>query len=113
MLAGVFALALPEIVLVLAACVFFVGGAFRTGRRFWAGLALLVLACAGAVLVLGGPPANLAPDTIRPLTLDRLAFLIKALALVGGAVLVLVGETEVPDRHAAEYYGCLLVIVAG
>src|SRR2546430_10781959 len=44
---------------------------------------------------------------------DRLALLIKAIALAGGAVLVLLSWNEVPDRHAAEYHACLLIIVAG
>lgn len=113
-LASVFALVLPEVVLVLAACVFFVGGAFRTSRRLWSALALLTLAVAGAIVLLTALPVKMAPpDVVRPLTLDRLACLIKALAIGGGFVLVLFGETEVPDWRAAEYYGCLLVVVAG
>src|SRR2546430_12277894 len=44
---------------------------------------------------------------------DRMALLIKAIALAGGAVLVLLSWNEVPDRVAAEYHACLLIIVAG
>src|SRR5205807_3232900 len=33
--------------------------------------------------------------------------------LVGGVVLVLFSWDEVPDRYAAEYHACLLLIVAG
>ncbi|OAI47449.1 hypothetical protein AYO44_09455 [Planctomycetaceae bacterium SCGC AG-212-F19] len=113
-LAGVFALVLPEVVLILAACAFFVGGAFQAGRSLWGRMALLVLACAGLVLSLYPlPVVGTPPDVAEPLTLDRLACLIKALALVGGFVVVLFGWDEVPDRHAAEYYGCLLIIIAG
>src|SRR5262249_21495538 len=48
-----------------------------------------------------------------PLYVDRLAVLIKAVALAGGAVLILCSWNEVPDRWAAEYHACLLILVAG
>src|SRR5262249_18004530 len=54
-----------------------------------------------------------APDMVRPLVLDWLAIFIKVFALVGGAVLVLFSWDAVPDDRAAEYYGCLLMIIAG
>src|SRR5207248_7252692 len=49
----------------------------------------------------------------RALVLDRLALLTKAVALVGGIVLVLVSWNEVPDRQSAEYHACLLLMIAG
>ena len=48
-----------------------------------------------------------------PIVLDNLAALVKGLAIVGGAILVLLSWDEVPDKQAAEYHACLLVIVAG
>src|SRR5262249_788082 len=110
-LAGVYLVALPEAVLVLSACIVFVGGTFRSNRHLWAALSLVVLGGAGAIVALTGLPQT--PDMIRPLLLDRLAIFVKAFALVGGAVLVLFSWDEVSDEHAAEYYACLLVIVAG
>jgi NADH-quinone oxidoreductase subunit N len=50
---------------------------------------------------------------VSPLLHTRFALLIKLLALAGGVALVLVGWDEVPDEYAAEYHGCLLLIVAG
>src|SRR5207302_2199873 len=38
---------------------------------------------------------------------------VRATAFIAGAVLILVSWNELPDRQAAEYYACLLVIVAG
>jgi NADH-quinone oxidoreductase subunit N len=112
-LAGMFGLVLPEIVLVLAACLFFIGGTFQAGRRVWAVLSLLLLGVAGWLLFVHGSPANVAPDVQTPMTLDALAVLIKALAIVAGIVLVLLGIDEVPEQRAAEYYACLLIIIAG
>ncbi len=44
---------------------------------------------------------------------SRLGLLTRMIALVGGLVLVLVSWNAVPERWAAEYHACLLVIVAG
>src|SRR5262249_21775115 len=44
---------------------------------------------------------------------DPLAVLIKALAIVGGVVLLLCSWDSVSDQHAGEYHACLLLIVAG
>jgi NADH-quinone oxidoreductase subunit N len=48
-----------------------------------------------------------------PVLFSRLALLIKWIALGGGLVLVLFSWNEVPDRQAAEYHACLLLIIAG
>jgi NADH-quinone oxidoreductase subunit N len=48
-----------------------------------------------------------------PVLYSHLALLIKWIALGGGLVLVLFSWNEVPDRQAAEYHACLLLIVAG
>src|SRR6202007_586495 len=39
--------------------------------------------------------------------------LTKGIALAGGVVLVLFAWNEVPDRQAAHFHACLLVIIAG
>jgi len=111
-LGSVYTLILPEIVLFLAACAFFVGGTYRAGRRFWGAVTLLVLAL-GLFVTLRNLPPVAAPTSYLPLALDKLAVLIKLLALGGGAVLVLSGWDDVPDERAADYYACLLVIIAG
>jgi NADH-quinone oxidoreductase subunit N len=111
-LVGVFPLVVPEAVLGLAACIFFVGGTFRTNRHLWAGLALAALALAGLGWWYTGPVPSTNPFA-APLVLDRLAFLTKGIALAAGVVLVLLSWKEVADRQAADYYACLLTIVAG
>ncbi len=109
----------PEILLVVFACVLFLGGTWRGGRSLWGWVALLGLAIAGLALGLlpvrqfpGDAAAN-ASRFAAPLVFDRLALLLRGLALAGGAVLVLFGWDEVPDDQAAEYHGCLLLMVAG
>jgi NADH-quinone oxidoreductase subunit N len=109
-LSGVFGLMLPELVLGAAACVLFVGGTLRSGRHTWAALSLVAVVGAGFTLfyhpVQGSPYAS-------PLVQDSLAVLMNLVALGGGAVLVLFSWDDVPDRQAAEYYACLLIIIAG
>ena len=55
----------------------------------------------------------LADKYTSPVLNTRLALFLKALAILGVAVLVLVSWNEVPDDHAAEYHACLLLITAG
>jgi NADH-quinone oxidoreductase subunit N len=115
----IFLLIIPELILGLAACVLFVGAAFRADRNLWATVALLALLVAGVALyfsrILPVPLASrfLSPNAMDFLVLDPLAILTKAIALVGGVILVLASWKEVPDRQAGEYHACLLVIVAG
>jgi NADH-quinone oxidoreductase subunit N len=88
-------------------------------------VALLSLAVAGIALLTTRPaplPDSLDSESVRflraelyagPLLLDSLALLVKGIAIVAGIVLVLLSWEELPDRQAAEYHGCLLLIVAG
>ena len=114
LLAGVFRFIIPELILALGACVLFVGATVRASRSLWGAVALLTLAAAGIALYVG-PAATTTPE--RPdlvsLVHDPLAILVRAIALVGVAVLVLCGWNEVPERFAAEYHACLLLIAAG
>src|SRR5262249_45358858 len=84
----------PETVLFVGACVLFLGGTYRAGRSLWGAAALVVLA--GAAIALWFSPHSPVADAetrailfAGPLYVDRLAVLIKAVALAGGAVLVL------------------------
>jgi NADH-quinone oxidoreductase subunit N len=109
-----FRLILPEIVLGMAACALFLGGLFRADRRLWGLVSLLALLGAGIALA-----ATVAGDSggaavyAAPVLLDPLAVFIKLLAICGGAVLVLFSWDQVPDRQAADYHACLLLILAG
>jgi NADH-quinone oxidoreductase subunit N len=113
-LVNVFSLMIPEIVLGGAACILFLGSTVWANRHAWAALALVALAAAVFALWLG-PVRSPSSQEIyaSPLVLDRMALLIKAIALAGGIVLVLFSWDAVPDRQAGEYYACLLLIVAG
>jgi NADH-quinone oxidoreductase subunit N len=110
-----FTLVMPEIILGLTACILFLGGAFEANRKLWAFLAMFGLVAAAVLLISGLPPhtGSRAEVYAAPLYVDRLAIVVKWLAVLGGAVLVLASWDDVPDRQAGEYYGCLLLIVAG
>jgi NADH-quinone oxidoreductase subunit N len=140
-LVDVFRLIVPEIILVVGACVLFLGATFRVGRDNWAAVALITIIVAGLALWVGPSPSTVLGDVAHwggmafqhdvltrlaslesltylesvryPLILDPFALFIKAFALIGGLVLVFMSWDEVPDRQAAEYHGCLLLIVAG
>lgn len=124
-LGSVFSLIVPEIILLAAACIMFLGSTFRGGRNLWGTVALLALAASGAALWImtvrvptletraeAGELVNVTIFT-SPLLNTRLALLVKVIALVGGAVLVLFSWNEVSDRYAAEFHACLLLTVAG
>jgi NADH-quinone oxidoreductase subunit N len=112
-----FRLVVPEMILVLTACVLFVGATFRANRHVWGVVALVGLLVAGGLLAAVDYhfPATLerAAAFAGPLIADPLALMIKVLALATGVVLLLLSWNQVPDRYAAEYHGCLLVIIAG
>ncbi|HLN30359.1 MAG TPA: NADH-quinone oxidoreductase subunit N [Gemmataceae bacterium] len=113
-LVNVFSLMIPEIVLGGAACILFLGATFRADRQLWASVALVALAGAGLALWLSPQEApSRAAIYAGALVNDSLAIFIKVLALLGGALLVLLSWKDVPERTAAEYYACLLIIIAG
>jgi NADH-quinone oxidoreductase subunit N len=115
-LKGVFRFIVPEAVLLVVACVLFIGGTVRRGNRHvWGGVALVGLAIAAVAAVVGPGPAA-AKDlvsTVSPIWPDSLAMFTRILALAGGALLVMLSWDEVPDAVAGEFHGCLLLIVAG
>jgi NADH-quinone oxidoreductase subunit N len=113
-LVNVFALMIPEMVLGGAACILFLVATFRANRHLYAALALIGLLAALAAWGFSPAAVPSAPELYASaLVLDRLAWLIKAIALVGGVILVLFSWDAVPDRQAGEYHACLLLIVAG
>lgn len=106
----------PECILGLFACILFVGGTFRRDRNYWGAAALVALASAlVAHWIIGRPGVAEVENTLyaSPVWPDYLSYLIKAVAIVGGAVLVLFTWEDVSDDNAAEFHGCLLVIIAG
>jgi NADH-quinone oxidoreductase subunit N len=110
-----FRLTVPEIILGTAACVLFLGGLFRADRRLWGAVALVALVAAGLAVGFTGQASPRAGTALfaGPVLLDALAMFIKLVAVVGGVILVLFSWDEVPDRQAADYHACLLLILAG
>ena len=109
-----FPLIVPEIILVLGACIMFVGGTFRSDRHLWGVGALTILMIAGWALWRSPPSSSSAVSLYAAsIFVDQPALLIRWMALVGGIVLVLLSWNAISDSLAGEYHGCLLVIVAG
>jgi NADH-quinone oxidoreductase subunit N len=112
-LQSVFQLAAPEALLVLAACIVFVGGAFYPCRLFWGAVALIGF---GAALVamywLPNSLEGLRP-TVSAIWPGQLALYTRIVAIGGGAVLLLMSWSELADEHASDYFACLLVLTAG
>lgn len=119
-----FRLILPEIVLVVVSCVIFLGGTLLHNRHLWAAVTLAGLAL--AFLFMPAPflahiqlrmpipfPDMSANVYVSPLLGDSLAQFIRCLALAGGAIFVLFSWNEVGDRQAGDFYGCMLILLAG
>jgi NADH-quinone oxidoreductase subunit N len=112
-LVDVFRLIVPEIILFAGACVLFMGATFRGGRDRWASVAVVTVILAGLALWYSGAWDVPISSKAASVVLDPFAVFVKVFALAGGLVLVLVSWNEIPDRHAAEYHACLLLIIAG
>jgi NADH-quinone oxidoreductase subunit N len=109
---GVFQLVAPEIALLGTACITFLLGCLYNRRWLWfvvsfVGVMLAaILACAVKMHM---PPVV----TAAPIIPDALAEFIRWVAIIAAAVLLFVSWAEVSCQIASEYYGCLLVAVAG
>jgi NADH-quinone oxidoreductase subunit N len=118
-LSGYFAWIIPECILGAFACVLFLGATWRRDRNLWGAVALIGIAAAGVALWLTRLPVFESDDRARaalfasPVWLDHLAVYVKALALGGVGILVLLSWESVDEDVAAEHHGCLLVIAAG
>lgn len=108
---NVFALAVPEAVLLAVACIVYIGGTFRPGKHLWGAVALGGLLVAGLVAWSGDAPS--VSDRLSPILPDRLAYFVKAIAWFGGAALLLISWHEVKDETAAEFHASLLLLIAG
>jgi NADH-quinone oxidoreductase subunit N len=105
-------LIVPEAALVGTACVLFVISTFKASRNTAGVIALVGLGLAALLHWSVDRPADLLP-TVAPVLVDHLAIFTRIVALVSGAILVLIGWNEPGDRRACEYHACLLCIVAG
>src|SRR3989442_960595 len=108
-LAGILPYLIPEMILGAVACFVFLGGTIRADRHLWGSVALAGFVAALVALHLG-PGRGIAADdlTVVPVLFDPLANYGRVLAYAGGLVFVLFSWNELPDRHAADWHGCLL-----
>jgi NADH-quinone oxidoreductase subunit N len=109
----------PEMILGAAACLLFIGGTWRANRHLGGGVALAALLAAGLALILEPLPhftSASTADAVRyasPVVLDRLALLLRAVSIAGGIILVLFCWDAMPEKRAADFHACLLLMVAG
>jgi NADH-quinone oxidoreductase subunit N len=123
-LVGSVELALPEVALIVIACVYFLIAPFlldtsRDGRsgegpsylkHLWATATLAAIAVAGSLWLRMEPTAEALPGPFR---IDGLSWYVRGLSLASAAILTLVAWARVPAGKAAEFYACLLFICAG
>jgi len=105
----------PEMVLAAFSCLIFLGGTFRASRHIWGAVALLGLAASFAALVLG-PQTWTSTENhsfIAPVMFDGFAQFVRGLAILSGAVLVLLSWDQLSDETASDYHACLLILIAG
>jgi NADH-quinone oxidoreductase subunit N len=112
-LQSVFGLVVPEVILVAAACVLFIGSTIRGSRSLWAIAALVAIGAAVAALVLNPISTSNLNPAVSPIWPDGLTMFIRWASLASTVVLVFLTWSEVSDALAGEYFGCLLMIAAG
>lgn len=113
-LAHVYPALLPEMILVVVASIVFLGGTWKASRDLWAGVSLGGLVLATVAMAYGSSNAPEGPALFAsPLQFDALTQMIRIVALASGVLLVLFAWHEVPDRQAADFHACLLIIIAG
>jgi NADH-quinone oxidoreductase subunit N len=114
-LADLFRHLLPEMVLVVFACVLFLGGLFKADRQLWGGVALGGFVIALVLLIFAPTQQNLSGNAVFavPLLFDSLASLTRVLALATGLVFVLLCWNDMPEPQVADHHACLLIIIAG
>ncbi|MBA4188992.1 MAG: NADH-quinone oxidoreductase subunit L [Planctomycetaceae bacterium] len=111
-LSGVFRLVVPEIVLVGTACIVFLFGSIFNRRWIWFTTSLLGVI---AAMVVAGTVKTATPEVLTTASIvpDAMGGFVRWVALISAAVLLFISWPEVNRSIAAEYYGCLLVAVAG
>jgi NADH-quinone oxidoreductase subunit N len=114
-LAALFGHLIPEMVLIVFACILFVGGLFRAERKLWGSVALGGLLLAFLTLFVAPTAQNLSGNAVFgvPFLFDSLSMLTRVLALSTGVVFLLMCWHESPQRQVADHHACLLLIIAG
>jgi NADH-quinone oxidoreductase subunit N len=109
-------LLLPEVVLVLAATVVYLGGAFLPARSGWNWLAAasILLACVALYEQAGAAPAAVDGGTASgPIVVDIFSTTLRWGILATGLLFVMLASRRAYDEESSEFMGSLLLIVAG
>jgi NADH-quinone oxidoreductase subunit N len=108
----------PEIWLIVAASLVYVGGAFVRNRNLWAGVSLAILAIAGALLVTTSFPllgnfhaGNITPT--GPVSIDALGHSMRWMSLLVGAMFICVTWQTASSELAPEQLGSTLLVMTG
>ena len=100
---------LPHVVMILAACVFFLGGSFVRNRRIWGPLCLVTLAAAGWCL------ARVSPAAAHGFVVqDALSVAFQWACLGLGMLMALTAfDAQQESKTSSKYFASLLLCVSG
>ncbi|MBI2807643.1 MAG: NADH-quinone oxidoreductase subunit N [Planctomycetes bacterium] len=114
-LADLFGFLLPEMILVLGACILFVGGLFKSDRYVWSVVAVGAIFLALTRTLSSASVQSLEGGAVFgvPFLFDSLAQWTRVVALLTGLVFLLLCWHDVPEKQVADHHACFLVILAG
>ena len=110
---GVYTRVLPEIILVVTACIVFLGGTVRANRHIWAAVSFMGIVLAGAFIPVSLPDSESVKLFVSPIYSDSLAQFFRWLSLSLGILFVFLFWNQISDKFAGELFGCLLIVLAG
>ena len=100
----------PELVLVLAATLICVGGAFIRNRALWSMTAFAAFVLAGACLLYVKPPETISAS---PVLMDGFALSLRLLLVVAGVFFISLAWQSASRELYAEHVGLVMFAVAG
>ena len=108
-ISGAVSLVTPEAVVIVAACVYFALAPFIRSDYLWSRLSMVLLLL--SVFLLTPAPENYAGNGL--FRADNMTLYFRWIGFLSGFGLVMLSMGRVSDRYAAEYYGSLLIAIAG
>lgn len=103
----------PEVMLLLVAAGYFVGAIFTQREEIYARVSVFALVVALAALPGAVPDKSVSVTLAGLFRGDELSLYGRYFAFIVGLLLTLLSWRRVPEALSAEYYACLLMIVAG
>src|SRR5690348_7308840 len=112
-LADLFPHLMPEILLVVSACLLFIAALFKTDRHTcgMAAIAALLFALSPGYFTDAQVPGDAVFGV--PFLFDSLAEWTRVVSIAAGVLFILLAWHDMPERHVADHHACVLVIVAG